>query len=793
MTKVSVIVAAYNVEEYIEECLHSMINQTLEDVEFIIVDDGSTDKTGEIITKWLDADSRIKLVTHEKNKGLMLARKTGYDIANSEYIMFLDGDDSLNFKACETAYNAIKKSRVDILQFNANVFGDKDVLKENEESIKGVYNYLKPLGMRVYAPGKGGLLSSKHSKDKINFSVWNKIYKKTIVEKVSEFIPDEHVILAEDVLFSYFACFFSKTYNCIDKKLYNYRFGNGISTTKELSDSRMQSVAKSCYVYNYLKEWTEKQGCTEICKSRLDILKAQIYNNVGHTLLRQAPKKKRQSFADNVLKHFTPEQFISALANTAYLNGAAAPDELAEVCSELDIFKTTKKEIKTIATFYHRIYNGGVENVLSQLTDIWVKSGYNVILYTNEKPNENDYYVNSNVTRVVLPEYKQGDLKSYEKRISALRSSLLEHNVDTMVYHAWIDHYFALDALTVKSTGIPFAVHTHGVFCTELCSIDPYAAYKNATLHRSYLLTDMVVGLSKADVAYWSALGKKCIKTINPIPYALDTKTAKLNEKNIVIVCRISREKQIHEAVKIFQKVIKKVPDAKLTIVGGGDEKLYADELKSYITDNKLDGAVEMVGFKKDVLPYYQAADVMLITSKFEGYCLSLVESKICGIPLVTYDLPNLDTVREGKGMFVVPQNDIDEAAERIIEILSDDKLKKEMGAEARKSAEELLSFDIAKHWEYIFEQTLIQKENNSGLQKEPLNAAIDILLDFTAKGILTRGSNGTAGNSLHIAALEATIKEIKNSTSYRLGWFLTTIPRKIKDYIKARKHAEHR
>jgi len=257
------------------------------------------------------------------------------------------------------------------------------------------------------------------------------------------------------------------------------------------------------------------------------------------------------------------------------------------------------------------------------------------------------------------------------------------------------------------------------------------------------------------------------------------------------MISRISPEKNILDGIKIIEKVIKQIPNATLTIVGGGDDKHYIDSIKGYIKTRNLDKNVKMVGFKKDVVPYYQSADVMLLTSKAEGFCLSLFESKICGLPLVTYELPNLDAIREGKGMFVVPQNDIEEAAEKIVQILSNPDLKKSMGEEARQSIEKMYPNNLDKHWNHIFEYALAPKENTPLLQKAPLEAAIDILTQFASDGILMRGSNAIIGNPTHTAALEDTIKEIRSSTSYRLGWFLTTIPRKIKDRIKGQKYVE--
>ena len=360
------------------------------------------------------------------------------------------------------------------------------------------------------------------------------------------------------------------------------------------------------------------------------------------------------------------------------------------------------------------------------------------------------------------------------------------------------------DALAVKSLGIPFIVHTHGVFCTDFASVDNMGALINVGLVKSYSLCDTVVTLTGTDQAYWKSFGLNAIKTSNPSVIPIDTKTSDLKSNNIVMTCRISQEKQVLDAIKIVEQVALKIPDVTFTIVGGGDD-CYKKDLTNYIKEHKLDDIVKMVGFKKNVLPYYQSADIMLLTSKFEGFCLSLLESKICGLPLVMYDLPNLDTVRDAKGMAVVPQNDIDAAAEKIIEILSDDSLKKQMGKEARESAEEILSIDLAKHWDYIFETTL--NPDTAEIKKTPEQSAINTLVHYTGQGILARmytqpqiqyqqvplevPNKDWLRQSHYAETLEATIKEIRSSTSYKLGWFLTTIPRKIKDFIKGQKYVE--
>ena len=92
--KVSIIVPVYNVEKYLEKCLDSIVKQTYENIEIILVDDGSTDKSGTILDQYAEMDNRISVI-HKKNEGVSTARNTGIEAARGEYICFADADDYL--------------------------------------------------------------------------------------------------------------------------------------------------------------------------------------------------------------------------------------------------------------------------------------------------------------------------------------------------------------------------------------------------------------------------------------------------------------------------------------------------------------------------------------------------------------------------------------------------------------------------------------------------------------------------------------------------------------------------
>lgn len=119
--KVSVIIPMYNVEKYIDDCLMSLERQTLKDIEVIIIDDGSTDKSGDIAKKYVDNHSNYTLIK-QTNKGQGTARNRGIDIATGKYLYFLDSDDYIADSTLQELYFLMEKHCLDVILFNSSDF-----------------------------------------------------------------------------------------------------------------------------------------------------------------------------------------------------------------------------------------------------------------------------------------------------------------------------------------------------------------------------------------------------------------------------------------------------------------------------------------------------------------------------------------------------------------------------------------------------------------------------------------------------------------------------------------------
>ena len=134
MTKISVIIPVYNVEKYLKECLNSVINQTLKDLEIICVNDGSIDNSLKIMKEYALKDPRIKILS-QKNQGVSEARNFGIKNATGEYVAFLDADDCVSLDFYEKLYTKAKETNSDIVvseymyRFNKNSKKKKIFLK----------------------------------------------------------------------------------------------------------------------------------------------------------------------------------------------------------------------------------------------------------------------------------------------------------------------------------------------------------------------------------------------------------------------------------------------------------------------------------------------------------------------------------------------------------------------------------------------------------------------------------------------------------------------------------------
>jgi len=273
--KFSVIIPVYNVENYLSECLNSVVNQTLLDMEIICVNDGTKDHSRAVLEKYQEIDSRVQIVDKE-NGGLSSARNVGLQVATGDYILFLDSDDYISSNACERLYMEVLEHKPDIIVFGAHVFPQ----------------YPKPdpwlvrnLSPRTVAYMNGGIepLFIEHSSKPF---VWRNCFKREFIIK-NNLLFDESIRFAEDLIYQFMAFPAADKVIFIADKLYHYRWCRSNSLMANASKDPYQKYIYHIDSLHIIAQYWKKNGLLNIHKEKfmawtVSFMGWDLYNYNGH-------------------------------------------------------------------------------------------------------------------------------------------------------------------------------------------------------------------------------------------------------------------------------------------------------------------------------------------------------------------------------------------------------------------------------------------------------------------------------------------------------------------------------
>jgi len=224
MKKISIIVPVYNIEDYIEECINSILSQSYKNFELLLIDDGSKDNSGKICDRYKD-NSNVK-VYHKINGGLSDARNYGIHKSSGEYLMFIDGDDFLYHNDClKKIANFIEETNSDVIQYKMVYYyknKNKYVFQNDLISLNGVgKDYLEKL----------------NSNGQVSVSACDKVIKSKLLKQNNIYF--EKGILSEDVKWSYHLYLFTESIQTLNEDIYVYRQqrANSISTTRSMKNA----------------------------------------------------------------------------------------------------------------------------------------------------------------------------------------------------------------------------------------------------------------------------------------------------------------------------------------------------------------------------------------------------------------------------------------------------------------------------------------------------------------------------------------------------------------------------
>ena len=288
---VSIIVPAYNVERYIEECIDSLLNQSYKNIEIIVLDDASTDATRYLLKQY---KGRIQIIENDTNQGQGARRNQGIKLAKGDYIYFVDSDDWIESKTIEELVNQAVKTDADLVRFNGKAFSEGGVTLERE----GQYNFSHQLEHQKVYTGDDLL-----DKNRRSFSASPCLYliKKSVIDQHNLYFLEG--VLHEDEYFTtrLFISIESMTY--LNKAYYNRRYRVASTMTEQSNLHKLKSFESYLKIFKALEKEYQR---TDLGQPKKQFIKRQmlsVYNGLQQADIHPENKRKLKELKSVTFKN----------------------------------------------------------------------------------------------------------------------------------------------------------------------------------------------------------------------------------------------------------------------------------------------------------------------------------------------------------------------------------------------------------------------------------------------------------------------------------------------------------
>ncbi|WP_051656613.1 glycosyltransferase family 2 protein [Butyrivibrio sp. AE3004] len=282
MKKVSIVVPIYNGEKYIDNCIKNLLMQTYSNLEIVLVDDGSTDKTAELCDSYLEKDSRIKVI-HQENGGLSAARNSGTEMATGSYLVYVDVDDDIMPSLVEDNVKLAMDNDADVV-FYSFWYHNLDTNVRTENEYKGFFS------------GNNNSFFYDKLSDTIDHEIfnapWNKLYKTSFLRKNNlRFLPEYPIY--EDIIFASKILQFAKKIVVNPNKYYVYYLRSSGSLLTKYVDGYYDSVTK---FYNNAMDYCSLYKDNKVIKDKF----ANLYIRLVTTNLKQISCREQFSIQEKL-------------------------------------------------------------------------------------------------------------------------------------------------------------------------------------------------------------------------------------------------------------------------------------------------------------------------------------------------------------------------------------------------------------------------------------------------------------------------------------------------------------
>ena len=651
MPKVSIIVPVYNVEKYIDRCLKSLLNQTLQDIEIIIINDGSIDGSKQIIERYIN-NKKIKYF-EKQNGGLSSARNLGLKNASGEYVAFLDSDDYVENKMYEEMYIKAKKENAEMIEC--------DFIWEWESENKN------DAQKKIKTDKRKNYKNKKEMMRRPRVVAWNKLIKTEIIKNNNIQFPEG--LIYEDLEFFY------KVIPHINKISYiNKYFVHYIQRDGSISNTQTEKTADIFKVLDNIFLYYKKEGIYDKYKQELNYMKKRIlFGSSMKRILKIKDKKTRNKLLYQTIKYIFNSCFLGNGKTTGVVNGR----------QERDINNKSRKILFGIT----KLGIGGAERVLVDIANKLLEE-YDVTIFTIYGGGKLEKELNSKIKLIslynknIVGRYGKGKNKliplyillfskkiynKYLKKEDDADIAFLEGPVTRILSFsknkkiAWVHnditkvHGKSLKAKIKKRIDkYYYKKYDKIIFVSEQnkkAFIELYGNIAETEVIRNYIDKDRVIKLSQEKIKEEEFVKKQNYE----IPIFLT-------------VARLVPQKAIDRFIRVHARLIKKGFKHKVYVIGDGEEK---DNLQDLINRLNLNKTFILLGKKDNPYPYIKACDYFTLLSYFEGYGMVLEEAKILNKPIIITDTAAKEAVQNYPKSLIINNNEEDivrEISDKIFE-----------------------------------------------------------------------------------------------------------------------------
>lgn len=355
---------------------------------------------------------------------------------------------------------------------------------------------------------------------------------------------------------------------------------------------------------------------------------------------------------------------------------------------------------------------GGAERIVSLLSNYWTERNIQVNIITFDNEDSKPFYEIKPAARHhhlgilgIINGGIRSSLKGNFARIIALRNRIKAIKPDIII--SFIDQTNVLTIIAAAFLGIP-------VIVTEHVNRKHYSPgiFWEILRNTLYPFTDSMVAVSNGVLESFPKYMQRNATVIpNPINIKKIDKTKNIGtRKKIIGMGRLTYQKGFDILIRAFDMIKEKHSDWDLEIYGEGPLR---NQLENIIADLKLTGRVKLPGLVTNPAEKLSAADIFVLSSRFEGFGIVIIEAMACGLPVISFDCPSgpSEIINNGVDGILVPPDDMETLSEKMDELITDKNKREKLAYNASKSAKRYEIGEIAKYWDKLFSKLKIGKK----------------------------------------------------------------------------------